>query len=257
MSELGERSDSWRIPSELLTLSSLMLAFGITLAPQDTALKGCALMSCLRHKQSTFPLIFLTSPLSRIYCRNSSWKKPRVQSFPNVIINRFISIMSESNNDSKAECRWASSHCRKQRVRDKCSSRREWNPADQRFVYETIFEKSKRIFEAVKNVSESCKWCSLTSSTDNHDAILTSMKLTRLSNVCMKAFSFYLMYLPKTSLDDTAHHVRADSTSDQILPSFKTCWKVFDDFVPVTETKICDEHKRNIYTIRKISHLEI
>jgi hypothetical protein len=102
-------------------------------------------------------LIFSTSSLIRICCKNSSWKKSRVQSFSNVIINRFISFTSESNNDSKAECRWASSHCRKQRIRDECSSKREWNSADQKFVYETIFEKSKQIFENVKSVNESCK----------------------------------------------------------------------------------------------------
>ncbi len=124
---------------------------------QNAALKDCALKSCLRHKQSTFSLIFSTSSLSRIWCRNSSWKKSRVQSFSNVIINRFIFFTSESNNDSKVECRWASSHCQKQRVRDECSSKREWSSADQRFVYETIFEKSKQIFEVVKSVSESCK----------------------------------------------------------------------------------------------------
>ncbi len=41
---------------------------------QNAALKDCALKSCLRHKQSTFSLIFSTSFLSRIYYKNSSWK---------------------------------------------------------------------------------------------------------------------------------------------------------------------------------------
>jgi hypothetical protein len=61
-----------------------------------------------------------------------------------------------------------------------------------------------------------------------------------------------------TSIADTAHHVQTDSTNDQILSSLKTCWKdFFDEFVRVTEPKIDDEYRRNIYTVRKISHLEI
>lgn len=57
--------------------------------------------------------------------------------------------------------------------------------------------------------------------------------------------------LVKDFLDGTAHHVRADSTSDQILSPFKTCWKKFFG------TEIGDEYRRNIYTVRKISPSEI
>ena len=62
--------------------------------------------------------------------------------------------------------------------------------------------------------------------------------------LCMKAIPFHLMHLSKTLLDGTAHHVRADSTSDH---RSKHAEKVFGGLVRVTGTEIGDEYRRDIY----------
>jgi hypothetical protein len=99
MGELGERGDSWRIPGELLTLSSLMLTLSslmltfssrcsplTSLSPPGHSAKRLCSDVCPRHKKSTFPLIFSTSLLDHIYCRNSSLKKTRVQAFSKILL---------------------------------------------------------------------------------------------------------------------------------------------------------------------------
>lgn len=77
-------------------------------------------------------------------------------------------------------------------------------------------------------------------------------KSIRLSKILYEGYPFHLMHLSKTLLDGTAHHVRADSTSDH---RSKHAEMVFGGFVRVTGTEIGDEYRRDIYFFFELSLL--
>lgn len=77
-----------------------MLTFGITLTPTTSghSAKGCALMFDFRHKQSTFPLTFSTSPLI-YYTVEILREKHHAESSSNTVINQIYSVYVRIDKD--------------------------------------------------------------------------------------------------------------------------------------------------------------
>lgn len=129
--ELGELGDSWRILDELLTPSSPILTFGRGhhSHPNDIS-------------KALSTLNFSTSP--QRYCIHLN-------------IDIFIGLLHSRpvlSNGSKTECRWASSHCRKQRVHGRCSSWRRMKSNRSKIrLRNNIWEIKKRILWSCGKVS--------------------------------------------------------------------------------------------------------